>query len=87
MPRRVNASVKVGKGESVESAMRKLKKILKKDGFFEELKERQYYEKPSEKRRKAKAHRQRLINKQNRLRELEEERPYRRQAKRKNNRG
>jgi len=86
MSKRVNAEVKVRKGESVEKAMRKLKKILKKSGLFDELKERRYYEKPSVKRRKKKVQRQRLIDKQNKLRKLEEERLYKPKPKRKKRR-
>jgi small subunit ribosomal protein S21 len=66
--------------------MRKLKKILKKSGLFDELKERRYYEKPSVKRRKKKVLRQRLIDKQNKLRKLEEERLYKPKPKRKKRR-
>lgn len=36
-------------------AMRKLKKQLQEDGLLQELRERQHYEKPSVKKRKAKA--------------------------------
>ena len=44
------------RGGNVEKAMRVLKKKLQKDGFMKELKERQYYRKPSEiKREKKKA--------------------------------
>lgn len=83
---RVNAEVKVRRGESVEKAMRKLKKILKKTGFLDELRERRYYEKPSVTRRKNKAKRQRLIDKQNKLRKLEEERLYKPKKRRKKRR-
>lgn len=37
-----------------------MKKKLKKEGIFDEMKERQYYQKPSEKRRESK--KRRLIN-------------------------
>ena len=44
------------RGGNVEKAMRVLKKKLQKDGMMRELKERQYYRKPSEiKREKKKA--------------------------------
>lgn len=36
-------------------ALRKFKKKLQDDGIFQELKERQYYEKPSIKKKRAKA--------------------------------
>jgi len=37
-----------------------MKKKMKKEGVFQELKDRQYYQKPSEKKRLAK--KQRLVN-------------------------
>lgn len=39
---------------NVEKALRVLKNKQKKDGTMQELKERQYYSKPSEKKREAK---------------------------------
>jgi small subunit ribosomal protein S21 len=39
----------------VNRALRKLKKKVNNDGLLKELRERQYYEKPSAKRKKAKA--------------------------------
>ena len=42
------------RNNNVEKAMRVLKKKLLKDGMMRELKERQYYQKPSEKKRLAK---------------------------------
>ena len=39
----------------VSRALRKLKKKINNDGLLQELRERQYYEKPSAKRKKAKA--------------------------------
>ena len=43
------------RNNNVEKALRVLKKKIKKEGLMTELRERQYYVKPSEKRRKAKA--------------------------------
>ena len=40
---------------NINQAMRRLKKILQTEGVFKELRERQHYEKPSMKRKKAKA--------------------------------
>ena len=45
--------VKVADGNSFEKAMRIFKKACQKDGFMMELKERRFYTKPSEKKRKA----------------------------------
>jgi small subunit ribosomal protein S21 len=45
--------VEVRNGD-VNKALRRLKKMLQADGTMQEIRDRQYYEKPSEKRRKAK---------------------------------
>ena len=42
------------RGGNLEKAMRVLKKKVQKDGIVRELKERQYYRKPSEIKREAK---------------------------------
>ena len=48
------------RNNNVEKALRVMKKKMKRDGVFQELKDRQYYKKPSEiKREKGK---QRYIN-------------------------
>jgi len=39
----------------VNRAMRKLKKMVNNDGLLKEVREREYYEKPSLKKKKAKA--------------------------------
>ena len=44
--------VKVGKGEPVEKALRRLKKIMDKEGMMKEVRGRRYFEKPSEKKRR-----------------------------------
>jgi len=43
------------RNNTVDKAMRILKKKLTEDGFFNELREREYYESKGTKRRKAKA--------------------------------
>jgi len=45
--------VKVRKGEPIEKALRKLKKKLDKEGTLKELRNRRYYEKPSEAKRRS----------------------------------
>ena len=40
------------KGESVESLLRKFKRKLKNEGTLKELREREFFEKPSEKKKK-----------------------------------
>jgi small subunit ribosomal protein S21 len=53
-------------------ALRKFKKKVQEDGILQQLRERQFYEKPSEKRKKAKAAgRARWLKKQ---RKMEQER-------------
>ncbi|MDF3127816.1 30S ribosomal protein S21 [Kiritimatiellaeota bacterium B1221] len=47
--------VKLKKGESVDRAMRRLKKLLDKEGTMRELRARSHYEKPSERKRKKSA--------------------------------
>ena len=50
------------KGEPVDRALRRLKKKLDKEGTLKELRNRRYYEKPSEiKRRMAKRARGRMM--------------------------
>ena len=44
--------IEVRKDESFESALRRFKKKIERDGILREIKERKHYEKPSEKRRK-----------------------------------
>lgn len=44
--------VKVRKGESVEKALRRLKKIMDREGTMKEIRAHRYFEKPSEKERR-----------------------------------
>lgn len=46
------SEVEIRKGESFESALRRFKKKIEREGIIREIKERKHYEKPSEKRRK-----------------------------------
>ena len=57
---------------NVEKAMRVLKKKLLKDGMMRELKERQYYQKPSHIKREAKKLAIRRLKKEHRLKELKD---------------
>ena len=57
---------------NVEKAMRVLKKKLLKDGMMRELKERQYYQKPSHVKREAKKQSIRRHKKEHKLRALSE---------------
>ncbi|PIS28084.1 30S ribosomal protein S21 [Candidatus Saganbacteria bacterium CG08_land_8_20_14_0_20_45_16] len=44
--------VELRKGEPIEKALRKFKTRLKFEGVLDEIKDREYYEKPSQRRRK-----------------------------------
>ena len=46
--------VKSRNGETVEQMLRRFKKLCEKEGLTKEIKRRQYYEKPSERRNRAK---------------------------------
>ena len=45
--------IKARGGESVEQMLRRFKKLCEKEGLTKDVKRRQYYEKPSERRRRA----------------------------------
>ena len=47
------AEVKVGKGESLESALRRFKRATQKAGILSEVRKREHYEKPSVARNEA----------------------------------
>lgn len=44
--------VRLGKVESLESALRRFKRVCERDGILTEIKKREHYEKPSEKRKR-----------------------------------
>jgi small subunit ribosomal protein S21 len=46
------SEVRLKKGESVEKALRRLKKKLDREGTLREARQRRNYEKPSEKRKR-----------------------------------
>ena len=45
--------IKSRSGESVEQMMRRFKKLCEKEGLTKDVKRKEYYEKPSERRRRA----------------------------------
>lgn len=47
------AEVRIDKKENFEKALRKFKLQCKREGIIKEFRERQYYTKPSQKKRKA----------------------------------
>ncbi len=44
--------IELQKGEPIDKALRKFKTKLRREGVIDELKRREFYEKPSERRRK-----------------------------------
>ena len=67
----INVTVRNG---NLEQAMRVLKRKVQKEGIVRELKERQYYTKPSEKKREAK--KQGIKNTLKRMKKLERTRGF-----------
>lgn len=58
------AKVRVGENESLESALKRFKRKCTNDGILEDMKKKEFYEKPSvKKRRKAKEAQKRLNKK------------------------
>jgi small subunit ribosomal protein S21 len=53
-PQPEGLQVFVREGEDISKALRKLKKKMERANILQELRDRQFYQKPSEKRRKAK---------------------------------
>lgn len=45
--------IKSRSGESVEQMMRRFKKLCEKEGLTKDIKRKEYYEKPSERRNRA----------------------------------
>ena len=45
-------TIKCKRGQKVDVALRRLKRKMLKEGIFDEIKKRKYFEKPSEKRQK-----------------------------------
>jgi small subunit ribosomal protein S21 len=46
------SEVKIGKNETLESALRRFKRTVQKAGVLAEVRKREHYEKPSVKRKK-----------------------------------
>jgi len=46
------AEVKIGKNESLDSALRRFKRQCQRSGILAEIRKREHYEKPSERRKK-----------------------------------
>ena len=46
------AQVKIRKGETIDKALRRLKKIMDKEGTMKQIRAHRYFEKPCEKKRR-----------------------------------
>lgn len=44
--------IKIKRGETVEKALKRLKKIMDKEGMMKQVRANRYFEKPSEKKRR-----------------------------------
>lgn len=54
----------IGKNETLDNALRRFKRLVEKEGIISELRKRDHYEKPSDKKKKrARAARLRLLKK------------------------
>jgi len=62
--------VDVRQGEPIDKAIRRLSKIVSKEGIIQTVKRNQYYEKPSTKKRREKIRVIKKIQKELRLREF-----------------
>ncbi len=69
----MSITIEVRKG-NVEQAMRVLKRKVQKEGLVKELRERQYYEKPSAKKRRKK--KENIANCKKLKKKLERQRGY-----------
>lgn len=49
--------IRLKRGETVERALKRLKKVLDKEGLLKQLRANRYFEKPSEKKRREKKRR------------------------------
>ncbi len=57
------STIKVGENENLESALRRFKRKCSRDGIIGDLRKKEYYEKPSvKKRKKSEAARKRSRN-------------------------
>ena len=59
----VNVEVRLRRDESIERALKKFVKKVKKERIIEDVRERMYYEKPSEVRRRLKKRRKATLDK------------------------
>ena len=65
MSRAVNVQVVARGNMPGEVLIKKFNRLVKKSGLIQEVRERRYYEKPSDKKRKERIRRKKLIKKAN----------------------
>ena len=65
MSRAVNVQVVARGNMPGEVLIKKFRRLVKKSGLIQEVRERRYYEKPSDKKRKERIRRKKLIKKAN----------------------
>ena len=63
MAKTINVEVTSRRNEPPEKMIRRFTKMVKKEGILEEVRERAYYMKPSEKRRRKRRERDRVMKK------------------------
>ena len=56
------STVRVGENENVESALRRFKRKCSRDGIIGDLRKKEFYEKPSVRKKKSEAARKRSRN-------------------------
>ena len=79
----INIEVYVKRGESIERAIKRFGRRVKKSGILEDHIKRKHYVKPSEKNHRKKLNMRRAFDQQNKVREEEEKNLYRPNRKKK----
>ena len=69
MKKTINVEVRARKNEPIEKLIKRFAKKVKKEFIFEDVRERMYYEKPSEKRIRMKKRRNATLDKLKRKKE------------------
>ena len=82
----INVEVYVRRGDSVDRAIRRFNKKVKKLGVLEDFIKRKFYEKPSVIRNRRNRLRKRIIEKENQARKEEENNFYKPKSKRRRSR-
>ena len=78
----INVEIYVRRGDSIDRAIRRFNKKLKKSGVLEDFIKRKFYEKPSVVRNRRNRLRKRIIEKENQARREEESSLYKPRPKR-----